>query len=97
MAIVRIQRPAGVTFEMYTAVNAKVGVESDPPAGLILHSAGEVDGVLQIVDVWESEEAARRFGDERLLPAIKEVAGDRAPTGAPEDATTYELKNLVTP
>jgi hypothetical protein len=97
MAVIRIQRPEGVTFEMYQAVQAKVGVEEDPPVGLILHSAGEVDGAVQIVDVWESEDAARRFGDERLFPAIKAVAGDMAPTGPPPDMQVYELKNLVMP
>jgi hypothetical protein len=96
MPIVRIQRPEGVTLEMYRAVNQEAGLEGDPPAGLIIHTAGEVDGGLQIIDVWESEEAAERFGNERLIPAIRAIAGDRAPAGMPEP-TLYELQNLVKP
>lgn len=96
MAILRIQRPEGVSFEMYEAVQSKVNVESDPPAGLIMHTAGEVEGGLQVVDVWESEDAANRFAEQRLLPAIREVAGDQAPPNPP-NATVYELKNLIKP
>jgi hypothetical protein len=97
MPIIRIQRPEGVTLDMYRAVQEKVGVDADPPAGLILHTAGEIDGELQIVDVWESQDAADRFGNERLMPAIKAVAGDRAPTGPPQGVTIYELQSIVKP
>lgn len=97
MAIARIQRPEGVTLDMYRAVQEKAGVETDPPQGLIIHTAGMVDGELQIVDVWESQDAADRFGQERLMPAIKEVAGDQAPTGPPPGVTMYELQNVLKP
>ncbi len=96
MPIVRIQRPEGVTFAMYQAVNEEAGFATDPPAGLIVHTAGEVDGGLQIIDVWESQEAAERFGNERLMPAIKAVAGDQPPMG-PEPPTVYELQNMIKP
>jgi hypothetical protein len=96
MPIIRIQRPEGVTLDMYQAVQREADVESQPPAGLIVHTAGVVDGELQIVDVWESEDAAERFGRERLMPAIKAVAGDQAPMGPP-NAVTYELQNVVKP
>ena len=66
MAVIRITQPPGVTREMYDGVNAKMGVEENPPEGLIMHSAGNVNGTWQIVDVWESEEHARRFDTERL-------------------------------
>lgn len=96
MPIIRIQRPEGVTLDMYRAVQEKVGTEADPPAGLIIHTAGEVDGGLQIIDVWESEEAAQRFGNERLMPAIRAVAGDQAPM-APPSPKVYELDNVIKP
>ncbi len=97
MPIVRIQRPEGVTLDMYRAVNEKAGVEQNPPDGLIIHTAGTVDGELQIVDVWESRDAAERFGNERLMPAIKAVAGDQAPTGPPPGVTIYEVQSIVKP
>jgi len=43
-----------------------------PVEGLLVHIAGEGEGGFRVVDVWESEEAARRFGD-RLVPILQEV------------------------
>ncbi len=95
MAIIRITRPPMVTAQMYDATQARIKVDENPPEGLLMHSAGEADGVWQIVDVWESEEHARRFDDERLGPAIRELVGD-APR-PPVDTMTYELHNLMLP
>jgi hypothetical protein len=95
MAVVRIVRPPMVTAEMYDRVNAQAGVAENPPDGLIIHTAGEVDGQWQIVDVWESEEHARRFGDERLGPAIEAVMGATPP--GPPPTTVYELHYMQTP
>jgi hypothetical protein len=98
VAILRIQRPKDVTYEMYQGVQAKIDVNADPPPGLIVHTAGEVDGALQIVDVWESQDDAERFAEERLRPAIRELAGEDAAQPPPPGAVTiYELKNLVQP
>ena len=98
MPIVRIVSPREVTYGIYEQVDAKLGVESNPPEGLIMHSASVVDGKLKIVDVWESEEHAERFGAERLGPAIMEVAGEQV-GGPPEPGQIeiYEIKNLVLP
>ena len=98
MPIVRIVSPREVTFEMYDKVSAKLDTEGNPPDGLIVHTASEVDGKLKIVDIWESEEQAERFGQERLGPAIMEIAGDQV-GGPPEpdQIQVYEIKNLVQP
>lgn len=95
MAIVRIIQPPGTTREMYDAVGEKLRIDDDPPAGLIVHTAGEVDGKWQIVDVWESAEHAQRFDTERLMPAIAEVAGGQDP-GRP-DMTVYEAHHVIRP
>jgi hypothetical protein len=95
MAIVRITRPPMVTAEIYDAVNAKAGVDENPPAGLLVHAAGEVDGQWQIIDVWESAEHADRFGAERLGPAIESVRG-AAPPGPPP-TTVYEAHRVIMP
>ena len=89
-----------LTQEVYDAVNAKAAVNEKPPEGLLMHSAGAVDGGFQIVDVWESEEHARRFDTERLGPAIQEVVFSRndAPSRPPSPVTTvYELHQLILP
>jgi hypothetical protein len=95
MAVVRIVQPPMITTEIYDQVNAKMGVEDSPPDGLLVHTAGTVDGVFQIVDVWESSDHAQRFDSERLVPAITEVMGG-PPPGAPQ-TTEYELHSLVKP
>jgi hypothetical protein len=95
MAFIRIFRPPNVGAEVYDAVNAEMGVEQDPPPGLLFHCAGEVEGEWQIIDVWESKEQARRFDEERLAPAIETVIGTVPPGGPP--STEYELHTVVRP
>jgi hypothetical protein len=97
MAIIRITQPPMLDRDTYDAVNAAVGVDETPPEGLLVHTAGEVDGRLQIVDVWESEEHARRFDSERLGPAIEQVAGGAPPSGQPASTTAYELYRVIMP
>ncbi|MBB3083696.1 hypothetical protein [Geodermatophilus sabuli] len=43
-----------------------------PVEGLLVHTAGQGPNGFRVVDVWESEEAARRFG-EKLLPVLQDV------------------------
>jgi hypothetical protein len=78
MAVVYIQKqPDGFTPDIYDDVNGRMGTEHEPPEGLIFHSLGKADdGVWRMVDVWESREAADRFRDERLVPAIRAALSD---------------------
>lgn len=95
MAFIRIAQPPGVTADTYEKVNAELGMPGDPPAGLVLHCAGETpDGQWQIVDVWESEEKARQFYEGRLTQAVEAVIG-MTPPEAP--STSYELHALARP
>lgn len=43
-----------------------------PVEGLLVHAAGQGKDGFRVVDVWESEEAARRFGD-ALGPVLQEI------------------------
>jgi hypothetical protein len=95
MAFIRIFQPPNVTPEIYDAVNEEARVKEDAPAGMIFHCAGETDGKWQIIDVWESQEHARRFDDERLGPAIEKVIGMRPPASPP--GSGYELHNVIRP
>jgi len=102
MAFIRIATPPQLTAEIYDAVNAKAGVDSEPPEGLLAHCAGDIDGVFQVIDVWESEADARRFDAERLGPAINEVVFAGDPSQSPDPGTAappalYELHNLMLP
>jgi hypothetical protein len=95
MAIVHIQETPADSMETYEKVNETAGVSSNPPDGLIAHSAGLTDGKMVIVDFWESQEAFDRFSEERLMPAIREVMGGDPPEGM-ADVRTYEAHNIIT-
>jgi hypothetical protein len=75
VAIITTDFPAGVGPDVYDAVGAVLGVEADPPEGLIFHWAGEVDGTWTFSEVWESREACDRFRRERLYPLMQQVSG----------------------
>lgn len=80
MAVVLVHQGPTVTQENYEETVRKLtgGKEpldslSDwPVEGIISHVAGEGDSGFRVVDVWESEEAARNFG-EKLGPILEEV------------------------
>ena len=79
MPVVLVHQGAGLTKESYEDVVRKIsggnGLSSPadwPVEGLLVHSAGEAEDGFRVVDVWESEEAAARFG-EKLRPALQEA------------------------
>jgi hypothetical protein len=81
----------------YDAVNEKMGIDSNPPPGLIVHTAGHAEnGSWRIFDVWESKEAYDRFNEERLGPALREVMGDQMGSVEPR-MEFYELHNVMRP
>lgn len=102
MAIVRIQeQPEMFRTEMYDAVNAKMGTEASPPPGLLAHTLAKGDdGVWRIIDIWESREASERFGQERLMPALREVMSEQGMDVAdlPEtNVVYYETHDVLIP
>jgi hypothetical protein len=71
-----VDNPEG-SRETYDRVRERLGLEE--PAGGVLHLAGpSPDGGWRVIEVWESEEDAKRFVTERLLPAF-EAAGAPPP------------------
>ena len=99
MAIVfRQVMRAGVPIEMLDAVTKEMGVDADPPPGMIVHTHFEQDGRVHILDVWESEEAHQHFAESRLGPAMAKVAADNgidpAAAGEPE-SSVVEVHRLV--
>ncbi len=49
-----------------------------PVEGLVAHIAGDAGSGFRVVDVWESEEAFRRFG-EALAPVMKNIGIEGEP------------------
>jgi hypothetical protein len=78
MAVLMTQTmPEGVTAQMLDAVSDAMGVESDPPAGLVVHVHYERGGRIEVADVWESREAYETFAAERLMPAMQKIASEQ--------------------
>ena len=86
MAVILVHQGAGLTRESYEEVvrrltgKARLDSPSDwPVEGLLVHAAGETEGgAFRVVDVWESEQAVRRFG-EQLMSLLQEVGVETVP------------------
>jgi hypothetical protein len=85
----------GGTQDQYEAVHGKLDIASDPPEGLIFHSAGPIDGGWGVIDFWESRDHFNRFAEGRLQPAIQEL-GDEAMQGPP-DIKEFPVHNYEKP
>jgi hypothetical protein len=94
MAIVRITSPREITWEIYNQVAERIDA-GGAPDGLIVHTAVDNGGKPQFIDVWESNEHAERFGQERIGPAVAEVAPDMAGPPDPDQVQIYEVKHLT--
>jgi hypothetical protein len=85
MPVVLIHQGPTLTQERYEETVRRLTGKSrmETPAdwpieGLLVHAAGQGERGFRVVDVWESEEAARRFG-ERLTPVLEEVGVKEQP------------------
>jgi hypothetical protein len=72
-----VDNPEG-SQEIYEGIRAQLGL--DKPAGGIFHAAGpSPNGGWRVIEVWESEEDAKRFVKERLLPAFQATSAPPPP------------------
>lgn len=94
---VAIRQTTPFGLDVYDQIQEKLSLQGNPPEGLILHTAGAVDDGVAIFNIWESEAAFQTFREQRLLPAVAEVAGEEAAQGPPADQQIYELHNVVRP
>lgn len=86
MPVVAVFQSPSFSQERYEETVARVTggksrVESPadwPVEGLLAHIAGQGQNGFRVVDVWESEEAFRRFG-ESLLPILQEIGVEAQP------------------
>ena len=86
---VLVENPEG-SQEIYEKVRAQLSMEG--PAGGIFHLAGPTpDGGWRVLEVWDSEEDARRFREERLMPAF-DAAGVPRPPMPPQ---VWQVHNVM--
>ena len=75
-----IDNPEG-SQEIYERVREQLSLEK--PAGGIFHAAGpSPNGGWRVIEVWESEEDAKAFVTERLLPAFDALGAPPPPPPA---------------
>jgi hypothetical protein len=101
VAVIIVHQGSGLTQETYEGavrrVSGKDRVESPsdwPVEGLLSHAAGQGPNGFRVVDVWESEEAARKFG-EKLVPIMQELNISAEPEVYPAH-TFVTAQTLVT-
>jgi hypothetical protein len=72
-----ITHTPGSSMADYRAVEEAMG--PDAIEGRLLSIAGDADGALHTVDVWDSKESADRFTTERLFPAFEKLGYSPGP------------------
>jgi hypothetical protein len=82
---------APLTAEMYDAVSARAMTGDQLPEGCQAHIAGPVEGGWRVITVWDSDEAFHSFREQKLLPAIREVAGEAPQDVAPQIDPVHRL------
>lgn len=90
MPYVHISRVPGRGIADFRAIQEEVGRHDAP--GQIAMVAGEADGDLHIVDVWESKAQADRYAAEQLFPAFQ-----RSGRGPRTDASyiTFDTDEII--
>lgn len=73
MAVAMFVHFPGLSSERYSELMSRLDLDVNPAAGAILHVAAEaVDGV-NVVDLWQTKEAAEAFVQQRLDPVLAEL------------------------
>lgn len=98
MPVVKITRLPWLDRAGYDELESRVRVGANHPLGLMMHAAGDADGVFQIIEVWATEEHAQRYESDRLGPALNEIRADgAAASDSAASVTVYDAHYLVTP
>ncbi|GAC1324900.1 MAG: hypothetical protein NVSMB13_07070 [Mycobacteriales bacterium] len=84
-------------IEMYDGVRAEVEKQlgQSTPAGCLMHLVTRTDSGFRVTEVWESHEAADRFGDEVMRPTIEQVAGPEIAAQGPPPSEELEVHRLA--
>ncbi len=80
MAFARMFENPNVNQEQYDAGRQAIGASEDnvPPGGMVHIAGPSPNGGWRVIEVWESEEDAKRFL-ERLRPAFEAVGAPAPP------------------
>ena len=70
MAVTLVMRVPELDLERYDGMMVSLGLDANPPAGMVLHVATEAVGAVNVVEVWQTQQAAEGFVETRLKPAL---------------------------
>jgi hypothetical protein len=83
--------------EMYDAVHGEILRRFGAFDGLLVHIGRATTEGFQVVEVWESKEHYDRANTDRVIPLMRELAGDQ-PRLSKEPATeTFDVRSLEVP
>ena len=81
--------PSGFTPSKYDDALARLeAAGAASPPGRLYHAALESDGLIQVFDVWESQESFEAFG-QTLLPIMGELGVD------PGEPQVAPVRNII--
>ena len=73
MALIFIFEFPGARQEQFDQVFEKLQFGGKSPPGQLFHAGGPIEGGWRVVDVWETQEAATDFFQEKFGPALQEA------------------------
>ena len=85
------------TTTNYDHVVKTLDLDSNPPTGLIVHTAGwdENAGVFRIVGIWANPAELDSFMRDRLAPILADGPVKPVPREEPDRESIYELHHFV--
>jgi hypothetical protein len=101
-AVVAEWSTGGNDTRNFDELTRRMNIDEDPPAGLVVHSAGTTpEGGFRTYNIWETREAFEAFESERLMPAVEAmIAGlppERRAAASPPERTVYPLHRVLVP
>ena len=90
MAIGVIFESDGLTQAQYDQARREVAPDNIPPPGMLYHAAGPSEHGWRVIEVWESQEVAQRFFEEKVNPALERF-------GVSGKDTFFEVHNIMQP
>ena len=70
MAVILYTRIPELTLDRYDGMIVSLGLDANPPAGLIFHAATEAVGSINVCEAWLTPLAAENFIENRLRQAL---------------------------
>ncbi len=72
MAVAVFMHFPGLSREEYERLMADLELDANPALGEILHVAADAPDGINVVDIWQTGEAATAFVEHRLRPTLRE-------------------------